>query len=150
MSNSSIWFIDRTLCATTLSQSGPWSNGNEGVFCIPQSSIITGASSSDCFMSYPGYLLASVLPLCRDAVSVFYNPNWLGSIFTIFHYLLIYFNFCMKFVLFSRHSLTYFRGESVIFVPKNFAVKIRNFLGHLLWCYASQTRQGDNYQWVQL
>ena len=56
MSNSSIWPIDRTLTgATTLSQSGPGSDGNEGVLCIPQSSSITGASMSDCLVSYPGH-----------------------------------------------------------------------------------------------
>ena len=36
MSNSSIWLIDRTLSgATTPGQSGPGSNDNEGVLCIP-------------------------------------------------------------------------------------------------------------------
>ena len=41
MSNSSIWPIDRTISgAITPSQSGPGSNGNEGVLCIPQSSIL--------------------------------------------------------------------------------------------------------------
>ena len=45
---SSIWPIDRTLSdATTLGQSGPGSDSNEGVLCIPQSSSITGISPSD-------------------------------------------------------------------------------------------------------
>ena len=55
--NSSIWPKDRTLSsATTLGQSGSGSNSNsnEGVLHIPQSSK-TGASPSDCFMSYPGH-----------------------------------------------------------------------------------------------
>ena len=57
MSKSSIWPINRTLSsATTLDQSGPWSNGIEEVLCIPQSSR-TEASPSDCSMSYPGDLL---------------------------------------------------------------------------------------------
>ena len=44
---SSIWPIDRTLSgATTLGQSGSESDGNKEVLCIPQSSSITGASSS--------------------------------------------------------------------------------------------------------
>ena len=47
MSNSSIWPIG----ATTLNQSGPGRNGNEGVLHISQSSRITGASPSDCLMS---------------------------------------------------------------------------------------------------
>ena len=49
MSNSSIWPIDWTLSgATILGQSGPGSDGNEGVLRIPQSYSITEASSSDC------------------------------------------------------------------------------------------------------
>ena len=55
-------------------QSGPGSNGNEGVLRIPQSSSITGASPSDCLMFYTGYSLGGrVLALCRDAVGVFYS-----------------------------------------------------------------------------
>ena len=38
--------------ATTPSQSGPGSDGNEGVLHIPQSSNITGISPSDCLVSY--------------------------------------------------------------------------------------------------
>ena len=46
---SSIQPIDRTLPGTiTPGQSGPGSDGNKGVFCIPQSSSITGNSPSDC------------------------------------------------------------------------------------------------------
>ena len=53
MSNSSIWPIDRSLSgATTPGQSGPESDSNEEILCIPQSSFTTGVSSSDCFMSY--------------------------------------------------------------------------------------------------
>ena len=40
-----------------LCQSGPESDGNEEVLCIPQSSSITKTSASDCFASYPGYYL---------------------------------------------------------------------------------------------
>ena len=68
------------LGATMLGQSGPGSNGNEGVLCIPQGPSITGTSSSDCLMSYPGHsLVEGVLPLCRGAVSVFYSPSWMGN-----------------------------------------------------------------------
>ena len=57
MSNSSIRPIDRTLSgATTPGQSGPGSNGNQGVLHIPQISRITGDSSSDCLISNPGHL----------------------------------------------------------------------------------------------
>ena len=49
---SSIWPIDRTLSsAATRSQSGPGVDGNEGVFCIPQTSSITGPLQSDCLVS---------------------------------------------------------------------------------------------------
>ena len=57
MSNSSIWLLDKTLSgATTLGQSRPGSEGNEGVLHISQSSW-AGALSSDCLMSYPGHSL---------------------------------------------------------------------------------------------
>ena len=50
--------IDRILSgATTLGQRGPGNDGNEGVFCIPQSSSITGTSPSDFLVSYRGHLL---------------------------------------------------------------------------------------------
>ena len=56
--SSSIWPIYRTLSgATTQGQSGPYSHGNEGLLCTLQSSRHTGASPSDCLVSYPGYLL---------------------------------------------------------------------------------------------
>ena len=71
---SSIWLINRTLSdATTPNQSGPGSEGNEGVLRIPQNSSITGTSSLDFFVQYPGHSLGVVLPLCRGAVVVFYS-----------------------------------------------------------------------------
>ena len=49
-----MWPIDRTLSdATTPGQSGPGSNGNDGVPHIPQSSSITGTSPSDCLVLDP-------------------------------------------------------------------------------------------------
>ena len=48
--------------ATILDQSEPGSDGNEGVLRIPQSSNITGASPSDCLVSYPGYSLEKSYP----------------------------------------------------------------------------------------
>ena len=69
MSKGSTSHVDRTLTgATTLGQSGPGSDGNEEVLCIPQSSL------SDCLISYAGHSLwggGSYL-LCLDAVGVFY------------------------------------------------------------------------------
>ena len=56
MSNSSVWPINRTVSgATTSGQSGPGSDGNEGALFFSQSSNITGASPSDCLMSYLGH-----------------------------------------------------------------------------------------------
>ena len=58
MSNSSIWPIDRTLSGVaTSSQNGLGSDDNEGQVRIPQSSSITGASTADCWVSYPGHSL---------------------------------------------------------------------------------------------
>ena len=48
--------IDRALSgATTLGQSGPESDGIEGVLRSPQSSSITGTSPPDCLVSYLGH-----------------------------------------------------------------------------------------------
>ena len=71
----SIWPIDRTLSdATTPDQSGPWSDCNKGLIRIPLCSNITGASPSDCLMSYPGHPLG-VLSICWDPIGVFYSPS---------------------------------------------------------------------------
>ena len=48
--------------ATTPGQSGPGSDGNEGVLRIPQSPSITGTSPSDCLVSYPGHSLGVSYP----------------------------------------------------------------------------------------
>ena len=75
---SSIWPIDRTLSgATTSGQCGPESDSNEGVLRIPQSSNITETSPSDGLELYPGRSLGGwgFLPLCREALCVFYNPS---------------------------------------------------------------------------
>ena len=53
------------------------------VLCIPQSSSITGASPLDSLMSYPGY--SFILPLCRDAVSVFCSPSQLIWFFLVLY-----------------------------------------------------------------
>ncbi len=72
--------VNRTLLgASTPGQSEPGNDGNKGVLRIPQSSSIAGTSPSDCLVSYPGHLLGGVLPLCREAVGVFYSPHRLGN-----------------------------------------------------------------------
>ena len=56
-------------------QSGPKSDGNEGVFCIPQSSSITGTSPSD-LVSYPGHLLGSYLSAEKQSVYSTAPADW--------------------------------------------------------------------------
>ena len=48
--------------ATTPGQSEPERDGSKGVLQIPQNSNITGASPSDCLVSYPGHLLEESYP----------------------------------------------------------------------------------------
>ena len=64
---SSIWPIERTLSgATTPGQSGPGSNGNKGVLCIPQSSSITGINLTIwLFRVISGHLWGGLTPLQR-------------------------------------------------------------------------------------
>ena len=72
---SSIWPIDRTLSgATTPEQSGPRRDGNNEVLRIPQSSNMSGASPSGCFVSFAGHSLARVFPFYRHA-----DPSLLGK-----------------------------------------------------------------------
>ena len=82
MSNSSIWPIDRRTFsgATTPSQSGPGSNGNEGILQIPQSFSITGDSPSDCLISYPGHSLEeSYSSAEKQSVYSTAPANWADS-----------------------------------------------------------------------
>ena len=63
---SSISPINRNQsCATTPGLCEPGSDGNEGILCISQSSSITGASPSDCLMSYPGQSLVEFYPTAK-------------------------------------------------------------------------------------
>ena len=96
--------MDRALSGTTApGQSGPGSNGNEGVLRIPQSSSIAGTSPSDCLVSYPGHLLGGgVLPLCREVVSVFYSPSWLedfGQLKNLYNLAWIWIPFMLLYLL---------------------------------------------------
>ena len=80
MSNSSIWFIDRTQSgATNLGQSGPGNDANEGVLCIPQSFNITGASPSNCLLSYPRHSLVRAVGsyLSGEMQLVYSTAPWL-------------------------------------------------------------------------
>ena len=76
---SSIRPMDKTLSITTTPvQSGHGSDGNEGVLRIPQSSSITGTSSSDCLVSYPGHSLEWSYPSVE--VQSVYSTVTLGFI----------------------------------------------------------------------
>ena len=71
MSNSSVLPIYTTLSgATTPGQSGLGIDVNEGIYRIPQSSGITEASPSDCFVSYPRHSLEEPYP-SADMQSVY-------------------------------------------------------------------------------
>ena len=64
--------MDRALSgATTLGQSEPGSDGNEGVLRIPQSSSTAGNSPPDCLVSLPGHSLEGVLPHSAEVQSVY-------------------------------------------------------------------------------
>ena len=53
------------------------SDGNEGVLHIPQNSSITGASPSDCLMSYPGHSLGeSYFSAKMQLVYFTAPPDW--------------------------------------------------------------------------
>ena len=65
----------------TPGQSGPGSDSNEGLLHMPQSSSITGASTTLFSVNSGHSLGAGVLLLCREAVGVFYSLSRLGKIY---------------------------------------------------------------------
>ena len=88
---SFLQLIGRSLSsATTPGQSGPESDGNEGVFRIPQSFSITGASLSDCLVSYLGFSLEEYYPSAEKqcmyfAATVDWATNyWITEFFQLF------------------------------------------------------------------
>ena len=81
---SSIWPIDRTQSdATTPGQSEPESDYNNELLRIPQSSSITGTSSSDCLVPYPGDSLWGALPIYRDLVYSAVLVEWTNNLFAL-------------------------------------------------------------------
>ena len=79
-----IWPIDSALSGATIpGQSGPGSNGNEEVLWIPQSSSITGASPSDCLVSYPGHSLGGGLTPMKRSNRCILQPQPTGQIIVI-------------------------------------------------------------------
>ena len=59
--------------------SGPKSNGNEGVLCIPQSSSITETSPSDCLVSYTGHSLGRGLNPLQKCCQCILQPQLTGQ-----------------------------------------------------------------------
>ena len=78
MLHSSIWLLGRTLSdATTPGQCRSRNDGNEGVFPILQSSSITGASLSDCLVSYLGNSFGESNPTAETQSVYSIGPaNW--------------------------------------------------------------------------
>ena len=65
--------------ATTLGQSGPGSNGNEGVLRIPQISSTAGTSPSDCLVSYPGHSFGGGLTPLQRCNQCILQPQHTGQ-----------------------------------------------------------------------
>ena len=90
--NNSIWPINGTLIGTTTQgQSGPGSNGNEGVLPIPQSSRTrTSHQMVYCHIS-----------LCRDAVSclgwIYLSHRWYPNRYYLSGLFLWHINYCRLF-----------------------------------------------------
>ena len=83
-------------------QSGPESDGNEGVLRIPQSSSTAGTSPSDYLLSYPGYSLGGGLtPLQRSSQSILQpqltgQPSVIKLIRKYFQFLNKQYRFCLN------------------------------------------------------
>ena len=77
-----------------LGQSGPGSDGNEGVLCIPQSSSTAGTSPSDCLVSYPGHSSGGGSYPSAEVQSVYSTApaDWANCILDKYqkHYIYIY------------------------------------------------------------
>ena len=71
-STNSLTTIPQSIALTITPRGHP--DSNEGVLCIPQSSSITAASSSDCFVLYPGHSLGVSYP-SAEMKSVYSTPR---------------------------------------------------------------------------
>ena len=72
-----------TTGATSPSQSGSGSNGNERIPYIPQTSRTRTSPSMLVCAIYRALIGGRVLAICRDSVSVFYSPSRLGYSFIV-------------------------------------------------------------------
>ena len=78
--------------ATTPGQSRPGSNGYKEVFCILQSSSISGTSQSDCLVTYLGYSLVGGTYSASEMQSVYSlaPANWAKGFVKLFNGIYIY------------------------------------------------------------
>ena len=116
MSNSSIWPIDWALSgATTSGQSGPRSNGNEGVLFISQSSSITWASPSDCLVSYLGHSLGKSYPSAEIHLVYSTPPSWLGHLSLVCSSIHFDLSLSQTFSALDRYFLGFFFSDFINF-----------------------------------
>ena len=152
MSNSSRWPIPRTLASTTiLDQSGIGYDGNERIFHISQSSSITRASPSDCFVSYPEHLFrgGGLTPLqrCSQCILSPRPTNWASVIncfdvctihvFGYFHSIMTQF----RLIKASVPELDYVTHSSVQLSNYIWSKTMHNESAHLLPWY-NQSQRG--------
>ena len=133
---SSIWPIDRTLSsATTPGQSGPGSDGNEEVLHIPQSSRFTGASPSDCLVSYPGHL--GELYLFAEMQSVYSTAlaDWALTIVALFQKMLSIVTIHHHVMPLAQISLTLSRHFSLSFISSGRSSRLHPVSSHSCCMY---------------
>ena len=137
--------MNRTLSgATTPGQSGPGSDGNEGVLRIPQSSSISGASPSDCFLSLDtrwsreSYPSAEVASVYSTATADWTNLFWGGSGFCFFLFIFGRFFFflfvCFSWLFFCLLLLLFFSYFLFILLFSSFCLCVFFFVGAVLFC----------------
>ena len=117
---------------------------------IPQSSSITGTSPSDCLLSYPGYsFVGGVLPLCRDAVGVFYCLSRLGKLIVGFfwddfkfhiwlRFLFMPFCCCLRLSVGSCKRMKDGRKETKILFNSNFILRFNDY--SVVWMFSCTSR----------
>ena len=148
---TSIWSIDRTLSsATTLDQSKPWSNGNEGV--TPYFPML---QHYWCLIIRLFYVISRLLsggglPLSRDAVGIFYCPSRLG----LDHFCV---NIGTETHLFISETPTAPQKShklNICFFNMRQLVNVRYLVRKCPWCYGYRrwkwTRRHEFKSWTRL
>ena len=103
---------DRALSGVTItSQSGPGSNGNKGVLCIPQSFSLSGTSPSDCLMPYPGQSLGGSYPSAELLTAFSTAPtDWASKQPVVFCFLF----FCGNIISFKNKHIIIHLSEVLV------------------------------------